>query len=163
MFNHNPWQNLDDENDAQYNDNGNGPRLSRHSYRSPDGRITLTRTTITSGMPGGRRRSMGSPESLANPDPFRQTIGSIFQEITGAYGPRGRGAFTPDREDPWGEENWGSPRDNYNSNAENRGEFGGGNFLRPPGLFPRDTNGRQPANLPLTNLNEYVLKIPKFL
>lgn len=106
---------------------------------------------------------MGSPESLANPDPFRQTIGSIFQEITGAYGPRGRGAFTPDREDPWGEENWGSPRDNYNSNAENRGEFDGGNFLRPPGLFPRDTNGRQPANLPLTNLNEYVLKIPKFL
>lgn len=103
---------------------------------------------------------MGSPESLANPDPLVQTIGSFFQEIAGAYGTRGRGAFTPDREDPWSEDDWASPRGNFNSSAQNREDFGGDNLLRPPGLFPRDTNGRQPANMPLTNFNEYFYALP---
>ncbi|CRG83919.1 Mitochondria fission 1 protein [Talaromyces islandicus] len=152
ILDHNPWQNVGDDNDEQ--DNGNGPRYSSRSYRSPDGRFTMTRTTITSGMPGGRRRSMGSPEPFAAPDPLMQTIGSFFQEIAGAYGTRGRDVRTPDQEDPW-EDDFDSPRGNSNnSSSQNRGAFGGDTFLRPPGLFPRNTNGTQQANLPLTNFND---------
>lgn len=131
FLDHNPWADTPDDESQGF---GNGPRISRQSYRSPDGRVTFTSTTFTTGM-GGRHRSPGSPEPYAA-EPLLRTVGSIFQELAGTYNTQNRHVPPPDREDPW--ETPGATR---------------GAYLHG-GLWPRDTESPQPQTVPVASLND---------
>ncbi|KAE8555640.1 hypothetical protein TMatcc_002903 [Talaromyces marneffei ATCC 18224] len=131
FFNHNPWAETNDDEPQRF---GSPPRVSRHQYRSPDGRITFTSTTFTTGM-GGRVRSPPSPDPYGG-EPLLRTVGSIFQELTGVYNTQNRNGPPPDREDPW----------------ETPGTTRGANLHG--GLWPRDTDSPQPPTVPLASLND---------
>ncbi|OKL57588.1 hypothetical protein UA08_07269 [Talaromyces atroroseus] len=131
FLDHNPWaETPDDEPQAL----GSGPRVSRQSYRSSDGRVTFTSTTFTTGM-GGRQRSPASPEPYAA-DPLLRSVGSIFQELAGAYNTPNRHVPPPDREDPW--ETPGATR---------------GPHLHED-MWRRDTDSPQPPTIPFANLGD---------
>lgn len=76
----NPWA---EEGGDRYD---RGPTVRHHEYRSPDGRVTFTSTTYTSGYP---RRGPGSPQLDPN-DALAQTFNAFIQEITGASTARRR-------------------------------------------------------------------------
>ncbi|EED13184.1 RING finger domain protein, putative [Talaromyces stipitatus ATCC 10500] len=131
FFNHNPWSETNDDEPQRF---GSPPRVSRHSYRSPDGRITFTSTTFTTGM-GGRHRIPPSPDMYGG-EPLLRTFGTIFQELAGAYNTQNRNGPPPDREEPW----------------ETPGASRGANFHG--GSSPRNTDSPQPPPLPLGSLND---------
>lgn len=131
FFNHNPWAETNNDEPQRF---GASPRISRQSYRSPDGRITFTSTTFTTGM-GGRVGSPSSPDAQGA-DPLFRAVGSIFQGLAGAYNTQNRNGPPPDREDPW----------------ETPGATRGANF--PGGLWPRDTDNPQPPVVPLASLDD---------
>lgn len=86
---------------------------------------------------GGRVRSPPSPDSYGG-EPLLRTVGSIFQELAGAYNTQNRNGPPPDREDPW----------------ETPGATRGANMHG--GLGPRNTDSPEPPIVPLASLNEYV-------
>jgi E3 ubiquitin-protein ligase RNF115/126 len=86
---------------------------------------------------GGRVRSPPSPDSYGG-EPLLRTVGSIFQELAGAYNTQNRNGPPPDREDPW----------------ETPGATRGANMHG--GLWTRNTDSPEPPTVPLASLNEYV-------
>lgn len=88
---------------------------------------------------GGRNRSRASPETHPV-EPLLQTVGSIFQELAGAYNTNAQNRHVPppDREDPW----------------ETPGATRGPNLQG--GLWPRDTDSPQPPTVGVGNIDEYV-------
>lgn len=135
LFNHNPWAEtgLPPLNNGQ----GNGPTLNRHSYRSPDGRITFT-TTFATGLPG-RQRNVGSPAPFAGNDPLMQSFNAIFQGLAGA-------TYNNRYQDPMRAGDLGFDPDG-------RRDLHGG-------LRPRDADGPQPMRHPIGSMNEYVISPP---
>ncbi|KAJ9203673.1 hypothetical protein DTO164E3_306 [Paecilomyces variotii] len=149
---HNPWRDMDD---AEEHGFGNGPGMTRRSYRSPDGRFTFTSTTFSSG--GGSPRRPQNPYEAAPPfDPLMPVLRSfdtIFRGLTDTYvnqSPRpGQSPPQPARDYPRRESeihDFPDPEEDYP---------GSRNVYPPPeGLWPRDADHPQPMQHPLGNIND---------
>ncbi|KAL1973003.1 hypothetical protein VTN31DRAFT_6545 [Thermomyces dupontii] len=124
----NPWTDEGDRHD-------HGPTVRHHEYRSPDGRVTFTSTTYTSGF---QRRGAGSPQLDPN-DALAQTVNALIQEITGASTARRRE----------------SPRPEESRETTPRSSFADMFF---GGLPPRDTESPEPAH-PVPNMSDILVDL----
>lgn len=120
--------------------------MSRHTYRSPDGRFTFSATTFSGGFPP---RPVGGPGGPFPNDPLMPVMRSIFNNMAIPYRQQHVGAH------PVGE--------GFQPQPPGPGYPGDRNQDQPPPpfaatgrLFPRDADHPQPMVHPVDGLGEYV-------
>ncbi|KAE8352529.1 hypothetical protein BDV28DRAFT_124255 [Aspergillus coremiiformis] len=160
---HDPWGHPDSDRDTPDWDSGNGFR--HHTYRSPDGRFTVSSTTYTHGF--SPRRSSGQQMPMDPLIPMVRGLDTIFHGLADTYRqtdhrqadgrdlPQGLGRGDGLRQEPGRGSGPRVLRGSFDLDINPRNDRGmGSEFHTAGGLQPRDADNPQPMVTPLRTLGD---------